>query len=146
MSWVDLIAGAYTALCLTMWGTAMVYARKAWKSRRLVDLATLLLMTGISMTFIGHGIDQTFWTASNLERAFSETHIPMLTKWYSQNIPAAIVVGKYLASAGAFLHLYVALHDDPSLSVGERASAARAIFGRYSMAWVSIVILVALLA
>lgn len=132
--WVSLIAGAYTALCITMWATAIVYAGKSWRQRKTQDIATLVLMSGISLTFTGHALDQSLWTTSNIHRAVNDTAQASLSAWYALHIPFVVVLGKYIASAGAFLHLWVAFHRDRSI---------RRMFFLYSLTWAVIMTAVA---
>lgn len=125
--WTSLIAGSYTALCLTMWTTAVVYVLKVLRNYNRLDAATAALMSGIAVTFTGHAFDQSLWTAANLDRALEGASGVKLSAWYALNIPLVVVLVKLLASLGAFFHLWVAFHTNRKMGP---------VIAMYSAAWV----------
>lgn len=115
--WTELIAGSYVALTLFMYVTGGVYAYRYLRNRHALSGAAAMLYLGIALSFLGHGMDQTLWSASNVERAIDGTPSLKMSAWYALNIPWFVILGKFIASSGAFFHLYVAWFGHRQLPV-----------------------------
>lgn len=101
------VAGIYAVLATTMWMVGIVYGLKVLKAFRQSDLATLLIMLGISFSFTGHAIDQTIWASANVSKAI--TGDVSAVSWAINNLPILIVFGKGLAVLGGLMHLRLAV-------------------------------------
>ena len=118
MMWVDIIAGAYLALWLTMLVTASVYLYDLIRYRGKLTPEQGLLFWGIALSFSGHAFDQSIWTVSNIDRAILGGADLTFSSWIATHAPWIVVVGKFWASLGAFFHLHLFfLKRRPALNV-----------------------------
>lgn len=103
------VPAVYIVLALTMLSVGTMYAIKAWNYRQRADPATWLLMTGIAIAFIGHGLDQSLWSLATTAHAL-QLPVDLISAALGGG-KDIVIVGKSIACLGALYHIRLATFD-----------------------------------